>query len=63
MTETIINTFDENRKLIKTVRAERFTLTAAPGHVLRNKITGTVFRNMVTVAREEDLLNYEEIPA
>lgn len=59
--ETITNTLNEKREILKTRKTEVYTIKPEEGKVLVNKTTGTIFRGLVSLKSEAEISNYSEI--
>lgn len=59
--ETITNTLDANRKLLKQKKVEVYVLYPDQNKVLFNKVTEKIIRGFITLNTKEAIENYTEI--
>lgn len=52
---------DENRKVLRTLTTESYTIVPAEHKALRNTTTGTITTHPVVVSSKAGIDNYEEI--
>lgn len=59
--EIISNTLNEKRELIKTSKSESIVLYADAGKVIKNLITGKIYKGFVTITGKDKVANYVEV--
>ncbi len=61
--QTISNTLNEDRELIRTRTNEFFVLYPEEGKKLKNKVTGEILDGFIIIEARDSKDNYEEVDA